>query len=183
MRRFSAIWAAVLVVSLSVAFAVNAQEQATPSPGTATPTTCATSMTQAEGSPVSVAVAPSAVASPGGVAPGTAIALFPCGSATASPASMTGQAQSGQQTVEMVDIAFNPKEITIPANTDVTIALVNNGVTTHSFNVDELNVHSGDYQPGQTGTVTINAQPGTYQYYCAIPGHKEAGMVGTITVQ
>jgi uncharacterized cupredoxin-like copper-binding protein len=31
--------------------------------------------------------------------------------------------------------------------------------------------------------VTINAAPGDYQYYCSIPGHKEAGMVGTIHVQ
>jgi uncharacterized cupredoxin-like copper-binding protein len=99
----------------------------------------------------------------------------------ATPAD-TGNATGATQ-VAMVDIAFNPNAITIPANTDVTISLVNNGAAVHNFNVDELNVHSGDYQPGQTGTVTINAQPGTYQYYCAIPGHKEAGMVGTITVQ
>jgi nitrite reductase (NO-forming) len=91
--------------------------------------------------------------------------------------------ETGQQTVEMIDINFNPKEITIPANTDVTINLTNTGAAVHNFTIDELNVSSGDYAPGQTGTVTINAAPGTYQYYCSIPGHKEAGMVGTLTVQ
>jgi uncharacterized cupredoxin-like copper-binding protein len=84
--------------------------------------------------------------------------------------------------VDMVDINFQPKEITIPANTPVEVKLDNKGAIPHNFNIDQLNVHSGDYQPGQTGSVTINAPPGDYQYYCSIPGHKEAGMVGTLRV-
>jgi uncharacterized cupredoxin-like copper-binding protein len=31
--------------------------------------------------------------------------------------------------------------------------------------------------------VTINAKPGTYQFYCSIPGHKDLGMIGTLIVQ
>jgi uncharacterized cupredoxin-like copper-binding protein/mono/diheme cytochrome c family protein len=85
--------------------------------------------------------------------------------------------------VDMVDIAFAPAEITIPANTDVTINLVNKGSAVHTFDVDELNVHSGEYAGGQTGTVTINAAPGEYEYYCAVPGHKQAGMVGKLIVK
>lgn len=26
-------------------------------------------------------------------------------------------------------------------------------------------------------------QPGTYEFYCSVPGHKDAGMKGTLTVQ
>ncbi|MGI8484578.1 MAG: plastocyanin/azurin family copper-binding protein [Thermomicrobiales bacterium] len=29
----------------------------------------------------------------------------------------------------------------------------------------------------------MNAKAGTYQYYCSVPGHKEAGMVGKLTVK
>ncbi|MEA2585086.1 MAG: hypothetical protein QOF33_3171 [Thermomicrobiales bacterium] len=109
------------------------------------------------------------------------------GTSTASPVASPAVAVSGVQavapTVEMVDIAFSPKEITIPANTDVVVNLVNKGVTVHSFDIDALNVHSGQYTGGQTGTVTINAAPGEYEYYCAIPGHKPAGMVGKLIVQ
>ena len=25
-------------------------------------------------------------------------------------------------------------------------------------------------------------EPGTYQYYSTVPGHREAGMVGTLTI-
>ncbi|MEA2530528.1 MAG: hypothetical protein QOG89_2172 [Thermomicrobiales bacterium] len=88
-----------------------------------------------------------------------------------------------QVTIEMVDIAFSPAEITIPANTDVTVRLPNNGAAIHNFNVDELNIHSGDVQPGQSRDVVINAPPGDYRFYCSVPGHEEAGMVGTLHVQ
>jgi nitrite reductase (NO-forming) len=140
-------------VALGLVFAVAAQDQGTPTPGANL--MCA--------SPAAAATAVVGTASP-----------VPCGTPVGQP---------GQQTVEMIDINFNPKELTIPANTDVTINLVNNGAANHNFNIDELNVHSGDYSPGQTGTVTINAAPGDYQYYCSIPGHKEAGMVGTLHLQ
>jgi uncharacterized cupredoxin-like copper-binding protein len=36
---------------------------------------------------------------------------------------------------------------------------------------------------GSDRQVTFNAPPGTYTFYCAIPGHRQAGMVGTITVE
>ena len=86
--------------------------------------------------------------------------------------------------VEMVDTAFIQPELTVPANTEITINLVNNGVGAHNFTLDELQVSSGNYESGQSGTFTFNSgEPGVYEFYCSIPGHKEAGMVGTLTVQ
>ena len=35
---------------------------------------------------------------------------------------------------------------------------------------------------GDTDTAKIDLQPGTYTYYCSIPGHRAAGMEGTLTV-
>jgi plastocyanin len=32
-------------------------------------------------------------------------------------------------------------------------------------------------------SVTADLKPGTYEYYCPVTGHKEAGMKGTLTVQ
>jgi uncharacterized cupredoxin-like copper-binding protein len=38
-------------------------------------------------------------------------------------------------------------------------------------------------QPNAKATVQFTpTAAGTYQFYCAEPGHKEAGMVGTLTV-
>jgi plastocyanin len=33
-----------------------------------------------------------------------------------------------------------------------------------------------------SGTGTVTVEPGTYTYYCQIPGHREAGMEGEITL-
>ncbi len=101
---------------------------------------------------------------------------------TAAPAGTPAAASASGPTIESYDIYFEPKELTIPAGTDVTVTLPNVGVTLHNFSVDALDI-SVDLAPGETKTVTINAPAGTYEYYCNVPGHKEAGMVGTLTVQ
>ena len=181
------IGAVVALLVLSVGIGVRAQEQATPEVlGTPDTALCATPLAEATGSPVVVEQAPETAATPGGVAPGDDIGLFPCATPVddpiGSPAADASAAQSAPAVV-MVDIAFQPAALTIPADTEVTISLTNNGVLIHNFTVDELGINSGDYSSGQTGTVTINAPAGTYQFYCSIPGHKDIGMVGVLTVQ
>src|SRR5829696_8897137 len=86
------------------------------------------------------------------------------------------------QNVTSFDIYFEPKEITIPANTDVPFTLPNDGAAAHNFSIDELGIDI-DLPPGSTEETVINAPPGTYEYYCNVPGHKEAGMVGTLIVE
>jgi len=109
----------------------------------------------------------------------------PMASPMASPAATNASA-----TIEMVDIAFKPTTATIAANTDVTLTIPNNGVTTHTFVINEhkndgkanLNIKV-EVAPGETGTVTINAPAGEYYFWCDIPGHEAAGMFGTLTVE
>lgn len=36
---------------------------------------------------------------------------------------------------------------------------------------------------GGTKTLTLNLPPGTYVFYCSVPGHRQAGMQGTLTVR
>jgi uncharacterized cupredoxin-like copper-binding protein len=105
------------------------------------------------------------------------------GLAAADATPVTDGEPAAAASVEVVsfDIYFEPAELTIPANTDVTVALPNEGVILHNFSIDELGIDV-DIEPGETQEAAINAAPGEYEYYCNVPGHKEAGMVGTLIV-
>jgi plastocyanin len=36
---------------------------------------------------------------------------------------------------------------------------------------------------GGSKTLSVNLKPGTYKFYCTVPGHRAAGMEGTLTVK
>ncbi|MDP9369022.1 MAG: cupredoxin domain-containing protein [Chloroflexota bacterium] len=106
-----------------------------------------------------------------------------------APAAGAGAAPA-EVTVESVDIDFNPNEFSIPANTDVTLHLPNNGSALHNFSVTDHNnpdvPNLGidvDIPPGQRQTITVNAPAGDYYYFCDVPGHEAAGMFGTMHVE
>jgi nitrite reductase (NO-forming) len=92
-------------------------------------------------------------------------------------------------TIGAYDIYFEPKDVTVPANTDVTIIIPNHGATLHNFSItdhknenlpfDPIDI---DIAPGETKQVAINAPAGAYYFFCDIPGHEAAGMWGTLTV-
>ncbi len=100
----------------------------------------------------------------------------------AAPAGGEAGAGATDLTVSAVDIAFEEKELSAPADTEVTITITNNGNSQHDFVIDELGIATKLLNPGESETVTINAPAGSYTYYCSVPGHRQAGMEGTLTV-
>ncbi len=90
------------------------------------------------------------------------------------------------QRVEIVarNVAFEPREIRIEAGRWTVVEFTNADGTFHDWMVDGLaNVDAGA-RPGQTTALrfVIDA-PGTYRFLCTVPGHEEAGMVGTLVVE
>ena len=52
----------------------------------------------------------------------------------------------------------------------------------HTFDIESLDLHV-DLPANSTTAVAVKpASPGTLEFFCAVPGHREAGMVGTIDV-
>ena len=108
------------------------------------------------------------------------------GEAAASPAGESAAPAGGEAvqsyTVTSHDIYFDPKELTVPADQEVVVSLPNEGATAHNFSIDALGI-SVDEAAGETYEATVNAPAGDYEYYCNVPGHKQAGMVGTLTAE
>lgn len=53
----------------------------------------------------------------------------------------------------------------------------------HSFDIDALGVHVPVPADSTTFVAVKPTSAGALQFYCAVPGHKDAGMVGTIDVK
>lgn len=94
-------------------------------------------------------------------------------------------AGGGTSTIQVMgtnDLKFDPTELSA-APGEVTVELECGDAVNHDFMVEE----AGDAQvaacePGETSTGTITLEAGTYTFYCSVPGHRAAGMEGTLTV-
>lgn len=64
----------------------------------------------------------------------------------------------------------------------VTIALRNPAPLSHNIAIDGVPQQGDVVGQGGTSTVTATLKPGTYTFSCAVPGHRQAGMEGTLTV-
>ena len=84
------------------------------------------------------------------------------------------------------EFRFTPKDLST-ANGDVAFAVTNQGEIEHNFVVDDPGgrrvVQIAIIEPGETRSITVSLPAGTYSIYCALPGHKEAGMVATLRVR
>jgi plastocyanin len=84
--------------------------------------------------------------------------------------------------VTAADFAFDPDEVTAEAGEDLAIVLTSEDLL-HDFVIDEIDAHvAADRGETAEGGVTAD-EAGTYTYYCSVPGHREAGMEGTLTVE
>lgn len=82
-----------------------------------------------------------------------------------------------------IDGRVNP-DLHVPQGAHVTLTLVNGDGALHNLYIDELGVHSADLagQGNRTEVTFVADRPGTFAYYCAIPGHRQAGMEGKLII-
>lgn len=102
--------------------------------------------------------------------------------ATASPAAEEDAPGGDSVAVDAVDIAFEQTELSIAADTDVTITFTNTGFLEHDFVIEGTDYATAIYGNGGTEDLVVNLPAGEYVYYCSVPGHREQGMSGTLTV-
>jgi plastocyanin len=76
--------------------------------------------------------------------------------------------------------AFSPNKIDVNAGENIAIVLHSEDQR-HDFTIEGRGLVV-DVKGGATATGGFRlAKPGTYTFYCSIPGHRAAGMEGTIT--
>lgn len=105
----------------------------------------------------------------------------PMGSPAASPIATPAAQAGGTQSVIMVDAGCESAQLTAVAGQDAVVTLPNASGSEQAFVIDQLGINV-TVQAGQTGSVTINAPAGQYQFSCGAPG-QQGGTVGTLTVQ
>jgi plastocyanin len=112
--------------------------------------------------------------------------------ASAAPATTTATAGGGGggSTVDIStpsgsQLAFDQKDVSAKAGS-VTISFDNKQPLQHDVKVEDSSgqeLGGTDLVSDATATATVDLQPGSYTFFCSVPGHREAGMEGTLTVK
>ena len=89
---------------------------------------------------------------------------------------------AGFTLVKGYNFGFNPNTIMVKQGDSVKLRLVSDD-SPHTFTIDELNVDQ-QFTFGKDADAVFTAdKKGTFQFYCAVPGHKKSGMIGTLIVE
>jgi uncharacterized cupredoxin-like copper-binding protein len=67
----------------------------------------------------------------------------------------------------------------------IRIVMKNPAPLSHNVSLEGPGIDKEGETVGQGGTSTVSAslKPGTYTFYCSVPGHREGGMEGKLTVE
>jgi plastocyanin len=81
-------------------------------------------------------------------------------------------------------LSFDQSSVSTKAGS-VTINFDNPASLSHDVKVEDSSgnqLGGTDLVSQGTASATVDLQPGTYTFYCDVPGHREGGMEGTLTV-
>ena len=82
-------------------------------------------------------------------------------------------------------LAYTSTDETTSAG-EVTVEFNNPQALSHDVAIEDSSgeeIGKTDLVTEGTAATTVNLKPGTYTFYCTVPGHREAGMEGTLTVK
>ncbi len=125
------------------------------------------------------------------------LALAACSGASSGPNEIVVKAEA---------LKYSPATIEVTAGQPVKISFQNNDSVDHDFSIVEIpmvmsataepmaghNMSGMSTEPqlhmaapmGRSATLEFTpSKPGTYEFFCTVAGHKEAGMVGTLVVK
>jgi plastocyanin len=93
---------------------------------------------------------------------------------------------SGGQSVELVatEFAFDPADVSVDEAGETTFTVSNDGEFPHALEIEGngLEEETDTIDPGGSGSLTVDLEPGEYVLYCPVGNHREQGMEGTLVV-
>ena len=112
------------------------------------------------------------------------------GDTTAASTTATAPVGGGGETLAVTadpsgKFAFEQKTLDAKAG-PVTVDFDNPATLSHDVVLEDQSgaeVGKTDVIAQSKASFTATVQPGTYTYYCSVPGHREGGMEGTLTVK
>lgn len=130
-----------------------------------------------------------------------ATALVACGGSdddTSSTPAETSEATTGEggggataadvlafEAAEGTDLAYTSDTAESAAG-KVSIEFTNPQAISHDVSIEDpggKEVAATELVSDGTATATADLKPGDYTFFCTVPGHREAGMEGTLTVK
>jgi uncharacterized cupredoxin-like copper-binding protein len=96
-----------------------------------------------------------------------------------------GATNAGGYAVEvgLAEMSIAPQMIHVPAGRATVLHVTNSGQTQHGFAMQGPNgvIQVATIDPGASADLRLPALPaGTYQAWCPVPGHRDAGMTATV---
>jgi uncharacterized cupredoxin-like copper-binding protein len=104
---------------------------------------------------------------------------------TATQTTETRQTGPTVQTVQVSEVEY---KIRLPETTfkagKYTFEVKNDGKVPHDLVVKGAGVQEATslLSPGKSESLTVELKPGSYDFYCSVPGHKQLGMDQKVTV-
>ncbi len=134
-----------------------------------------------------------------------ALALVACGSSSSSTSTTSEETAGGgsgakEETSEggkegggsvkveadpTGNLAFTSDSISAEAGKD-TLEFTNESPVPHDVKIENANgeeIGGTEIVSEGTESATVELEPGTYTFFCSVPGHRQAGMEGTLTVK
>lgn len=89
------------------------------------------------------------------------------------------------EAAEGSELAYTTKAAEAAAG-EVTVNFTNPQAIPHDVDIEDSageGVGETDLVSEDSASVKVDLEPGTYTFFCSVPGHREAGMEGTINVK
>jgi plastocyanin len=108
--------------------------------------------------------------------------------ASTTPAPSTASGGSSSVSLEANpegQLKYNTKTLSAKAG-QVAIDFTNKSPLPHNVTIESSSGAKVGATPtfnGGSKTLSVNLKPGTYKFFCSVPGHRMAGMEGTLTVK